>query len=704
MSNKTSLLELIKNKNLKEIENIIKKDKNINLNINDTESFIYYVLMFNYENILDLVLKRKNIRLDILDAEKRTILYNPIKFNYISVLKKLLIYDSKNIGINIIDIKDKINNSTALHYSIIYDNFEAFKILLDYNANITIVNNKKFNSFHLCILYNKNNEFLIFLLNKINEINFFTNDGENIIHFCIKENKENYISLILKKNMKPEYINSQEKLNGLTALHYAIIKNFKSTIIELIHYKADINIPDYYANTSLHYAVSEKNNEIIKIFLKYAPNYDFQNIDGDTALHMYLDNNNMDIEILENLILKTNLNIQNNNGVTCLKKLLYLDLFMEYIEILENKELNFFITDKENENMDEYLENQSILRIAINSYYNTILIKKENLIEVWEKKCADLKLTDKDCKETIKKIITKDKHSLPQVLYQNIFLDEGIFVDSCRYTGFPIDILFGIIYVYNTFKKNNFSLLLDYPLTKNEQLENRYKELGINYPFKLDFSNCEIIWCYQKIFYPTYFDYELEKKMKDKYIKYFAIPLGIEVDNNAHANILFIDKVSMTIERFEPNGANNPIGLNYNPNDLDTFLINKFNDYGFTYFKPNDFLPIIGFQMLENSDGEYKCRRVHDLNGFCGVWCTWWIFHRLKNISIKNTELASGLINHIKNKNLSFKKIIRNFTHYITELRDKELKKYDIDFNDWFVGNVTPTIVEQMGKDVLNML
>ena len=61
MSNKTSLLELIKNKKLKEIENILKNDRNVNLNITDTESFIYYVLMFNYENILDLVLKHKNI-------------------------------------------------------------------------------------------------------------------------------------------------------------------------------------------------------------------------------------------------------------------------------------------------------------------------------------------------------------------------------------------------------------------------------------------------------------------------------------------------------------------------------------------------------------------------------------------------------------------------------------------------------------------
>jgi len=275
-----------------------------------------------------------------------------------------------------VNIKDQTNNYIII-YAVIYNQISLVKKLYEHNARIDILDA----------------------------------DEKSILYYPIKFSYDSMLEFLLQLNKDTIGINILEIKDKTykTALHYAIIKNFKSTIIELIHYKADINIPDYYANTSLHYAVSEKNNEIIKIIIKYAPNYDFQNIDGDTALHMYLDNNNMDIEILENLILKTNLNIQNNKGVTCLKKLLYLDLFMDYIEILENKELNFFITDKENENMDEYLENQSILRIAINSYYNTILIKKENLIEVWEKKCADLKLTDKDCKETIKKIILKEK-------------------------------------------------------------------------------------------------------------------------------------------------------------------------------------------------------------------------------------------------------------------------------------------------------
>ena len=56
MSN--SLIELIKNKNIKELISIIKKDKDINLNINDSNYnyFIYYVILYNEEELLNLIL------------------------------------------------------------------------------------------------------------------------------------------------------------------------------------------------------------------------------------------------------------------------------------------------------------------------------------------------------------------------------------------------------------------------------------------------------------------------------------------------------------------------------------------------------------------------------------------------------------------------------------------------------------------------
>ena len=706
--NKLSIIDLIKNKNIKKLENIIKKNKNIDLNIKDDNNnyFIFYVIMYNYESLLDLILLR-NIKLDFLSIDKRSILYIPIKFAYNSILKKLLINDAKIIGINIVDIKDRLG-LTALHYSILFNNFEAFKLLIEYKANIFVINNQNLNSFHLAIQYNKK-EFLIYLLNIINEIDFYTDNKDNLLHFCLRNDTFDFIPLILKKKIN---INSKEELNGLTPLHMSIIKNSLSITNLLINFGSDINIQDFYGNSSLHYAVTEKNNDIIILLLKYNPNFNLLNIDSNTALHIYLENNNMNKNILEVLIKNTNLNIQNNNGNTCLKLLLDLDLFLDYQALLEIKELNFFITNNLDENMNQYLNHSEILNIVINSYYNNI-INEENLNEDWEKWCSNslieklktLKINKTEpidiCKEKIKQVIKEEKRSLPKLKDLNLVLDNGIFVNYCFYTGIPLDILFGLIYLYQIFKKNKFSLILDYPLSINIKLEDHYKKIGLDYPFKLEFSNCEIIWSYQKMFYPSYFEQEFSKKMNDNDINYITIPIGIELTSGSHANILFIDKINKTIERFEPNGANYPIGLNYNSSYLDNILENKFVEYNLVFMKPSDFLPNIGFQILENLE-ENKCKKIGDPNGFCGVWCTWWIFHRLKNPLIPNNQLANLLIQTIKMKNLSFKNLIRQFSYYIVELRDSNLKKYKIDINDWMVGNVTLETINLLEKDILN--
>ena len=78
-----SILELIKKKKIKELITVIKNDKDINLNVKDINYnyFIYYVIIYNEEELLDLILTR-NIRLDILDSDGRNILYYPIKFKY----------------------------------------------------------------------------------------------------------------------------------------------------------------------------------------------------------------------------------------------------------------------------------------------------------------------------------------------------------------------------------------------------------------------------------------------------------------------------------------------------------------------------------------------------------------------------------------------------------------------------------------------
>jgi len=706
-----SLIELVKNKKIKELENIIKKDKEINLNVKDENYnyFIYYVLLYNLDELLDLVLKR-NVRLDILDSDGRNILYTPIKFSYNTILKKLLIQDSENIGIGILDIKDKLG-LTALQYSIIFNNYNSFILLLENNANYLINNNQELNSFHIAIQYDRL-KFFISLLNKISDINFYTKDKENLIQFCITNDKLDYIQYILKKKIN---INTQEEVNGLTAQHQIIIKNNKNILQQLICYGANINTQDFYGNSCLHYSISEKNKDVINIILKYNPNYNLTNIDGNTPLHMYLsnkdaDNFNLDKEILKILIKHTNLNIQNNEGETCLKKIMELYIFNDYKNILVEKELNFFIKDNQDEDISKSLNDEDIFEIAIESFYNTLVLKQDNLIEDWEKWCSkglidklktikSSKNEPKDiCIDKIRDVIINEKRSLPKYNKMNLILDNGIFMNNCFYTGIPLDILMGLLYLNKTNK--NIGLILDYPLTINKPVETYYEKLGIDYPYKIEFSNCEILWTFQKLFYPSYFDFELDKKMKDPHVKFIVIPLGIELNEGSHANILIIDKENKIIERFEPNGSNHPYGLNYNPNLLDSLLENKFVEHNLELLKPSDFLPSIGFQILENLE-ESKCKKLGDPNGFCGVWCTWWAFHKIKNYKMKSTELAISLIQTIKMENKSFKNIIRNFSYYIVELRDNLLKKFNVDINDWMVSNIEPEKINLIEKEIL---
>ena len=123
------IFNLIKSKDYKKL-------KELDLNIFDDQNnyLIHYVLLNDQVDILKIILKR-DIRLDVLDIDGRTILHTPIKFNFISTLKILLDYNSDLIGISIIDIKDKLG-LTALHYCIILNNFECFKLLIKKNLTL----------------------------------------------------------------------------------------------------------------------------------------------------------------------------------------------------------------------------------------------------------------------------------------------------------------------------------------------------------------------------------------------------------------------------------------------------------------------------------------------------------------------------------------------------------------------------------------
>ena len=577
-------------------------------------------------------------------------------------------------------------------------------------SNIFNLNEDDKNVMELCFDYNRN-EMIIKLIEIIPDINILNYKGENILQVALNYNNFEIVNYILEKEIN---VNNADYENGLTALHHAIIIDKRKIIEKIIKKGGDINYLDNIGNSPFHYAVIEKNIDLIEYFINEIDvKFNLLNLNGNIPIINYFNvnlsnENSREFEMLLKFIEKSNLNIINNEGNTPMHLLVekYLWEKEKIYSILKKKKINIFILNNNNETVyDLILNKDKIINLVSESYYYLLQKNKSKIKNNWEKKCSTQDyqmIKDNDDKEKciiqIKKFIVKNKVSIPNFYDYIINIDSGIFVNTCFYTGSTIDILFGLLYLKNNF--NNLSLILEYPLSINEDVINTYRKFGIYYSFKLEFLNISIMWVFQKIIYPTNFDY-----IENKDFDYLIIPISIETEIGAHANMLFYDKKNKIVERFEPNGKNYPRGLNYNPDLLDSILENKFKsfDNDIKYRRPKNYLPIIGFQFLETLENR-KCRRIGDPNGFCAVWCIWWIEQKIKNIKIESSILAEKLIERTKLNNFKFKNLIRNYSKNITDLRDNYLQKYNLDINDWINKNYTEDIIEKLENDISSII
>ena len=714
MDEKYQLLELIKsNSNIDKAIKIILSGKIQNLNIQDENNkyLIQYIILYNQYKLLDTIIKynEKNINksitinLNIVDSDGRTILYNCINYGYNELLKILLDYDKTNIGISLIDYTDRLGYS-PLHYSVIFGNMNAFKQLLDYKSDPYIISKDNSNVFMICLEYGRT-EFLLELINRKYNLNFLTKKNETLLQLCINFSNNKFIDILLEKNIN--LLNTINKFN-LTALNQTIIIDNFEIFSKLIKIENNgINIPDYQGNTPLHHILIDNKLNYFNLIIKRTDlEWNISNINGSIPLDILLDSNLLEQVKINDIILKSDLNIQNNSGETCFMKMIRMNLIDKFRDVLEKKPLNFFIP-----NNDAILDKEMVELLA-KSYYNQIKLNSD-IGDDWEKWCAKdlidklkpiaktLKINSTSsqdiCISKITEVIKKEKRSLPKSGIYDFVLDDGIFTQNCSYTGMPIDILFGLLLMVQSF--DFIDLLIDYPMSINEELEPYYSKLNLDNPYKMDFANIEILWIYQKIFFPTYFDNKIKSLLNKK--SYVIIPLGIETSVGAHANILWWDVANNIIERFEPNGSNPPVGLNYNPELLDTILESKFKSYipELKYYRPKEYLPVIGFQQLENLE-TYKCKKLGDPNGFCGVWCIWWVYQKALNIDIKISKFADEIIRKIKLDNKSFKWLIRNFSKKITNIRDDFLEKNSLDINDWIVANYSQEMLDEFEKNI----
>ena len=688
MENKYSLFELIKSHQYSKLIDIIKSDENIDLNeVDETNTYlIQYAILFRQKQLVALLIS-KGCKLDIMDSDGRSIFYVPIKYGYNEIVSLMINFSDVVVGIPLLELQDK-NKNIPLHYAIMFNKYDIIMEILGTNHNFSFKDINGNTALHLMIKNIKSDktDIISLMLSKRIGLSYTNNDGQNALHIAIDVNSYATCEILLNGGID---INTETVDSHITPLLQATINSNIPILKLLLKYNPDVNYQDIYGNSSLNHSIMNKSKQIIELLYPIS-NVNLVNISGKSAIYLFFDLeydlSNLDEYYFREILLKSDINLQDNQGKTLWHYLVENDIWITYSDILINKKNKVFIQDingitpfdslkKKTDHFNKFID------LIANSFYNYLIVKPYlNIYNI------DLKTNKKNnALEQIKKLIEEDHISYPSKKKTYCMSEIDIInIKFSSYTGIGLDIVCGLLYLLG--KHKNVDTTLTDNFIDNPILSDYYKSNGI----LIDglFLNYEIIWSFQRLFIPSILNSKIKQFLKDDKKQFLVIPLGIELSNGSHANILLYDKTKAELERFEPYGKSFPPGYNYNPINLDQNIKNLFNslfedsEIKSSYISPTDYEPKIGLQLLDTQ--EYtKEKNIGDPGGFCGAWSLFYVEMRINNKNIPKNDLIGNLINHIRLKRVTFRSVIRNFTKNITDIRDKILMKADIDINIW---------------------
>lgn len=675
------------------ITSIPKTDIDINTKDNYGNYLINYICLLNYPRCLEVILKF-DCRLDIIDDAGHSIMYYPIRLNYTEIFNILI--KTRSIGSCIIDIVDK-HDKTPLFYAIDSKNYIFLQELITNGANSDHVNKDSYTPFLYSI---KKRDYIAtnLLFRNTNMLNIQNNMGYTPLHYLVY-NKHNELIKKLLENGATQYLG--EFSNGHTPIFYSIFKDYTDVSILLLNNtreKFNYDYQDYEGNTLFHVICSYEKFNNFDIYLENVTknpklfDFDQTNIDGDTVLHYILTyHDKIDIDIVKFFIKNTDLNIQNNEGVTPLHLISKYDLWEKYHEIISTKKLYPFIMNKDNKTVFDFivlLSRKTVDDILVKSILNNI--KQRELIE----KC---KIEDNECINEIKNAIyIKD----PKIFgkYSSINIDTFQYVPFTTFTGSQIDQFFGFYYLKLKFKN------LDIPMINSRKVGEKTKKLfdllGLKIGMNKFFLDFEVKWVTQQLILPDHFETKIIDFFNNSTYDILIYPINIILTNGEHSNLLIIDKKKKEIYRFEPHGSIYLSNFNYNPDSFDNLLKKKIKNImpDLTYITPNQFLPVIGFQSLDVNELDTN-HNIGDPNGFCLLWCIWFSYYKTMYLDLDIKKLTKKLIKSIRMKNITYRNLIRNFSKEITDLRDIYLSKHNHDINDYLNNRINYETITDIIND-----
>lgn len=689
----------------------------IDISTKDTggNSIIFDAITRGYTKAVKLILEF-DPRLDVLDTEGYSLLYYPIKQNDMEILSILLAADADSIGASLSDIGDKIKN-VPLFYCIKFNNLQAMKILIDHGANVNYRNDSHNTALHAATIRGNIAMMTLLLANDAN-VNARSNDGSTALqHACNFDNPE-AVKILLDHGADP---NLTDSTHEFSPLFYAVQNGSVAATKLLVQHHANPNHQDYAGNTVFTYAINSQRFEIIEILISSYPigkrklniytedinaqvscnciDPNLVNLDGFTLAHLFIYFfHETFIDYLKRILPACNLNYQDNQGNTVLLLLAKYKLWQEFKDILVVKKLNIFIRNNENKMPYSYASDNLFIDMVIQSYANYLRAYPNQWLEQWQNDCVD-----KDCTEMIRSQILQRKISVPiKANKQQIILDPETIVNFSTFTGSILDVVVGFRYLCNKYP-NCYSTFTSYRTMDITYM----KQLGIMEAPGKAVMAIEIMWVYQKLFLPPDFNKTIADIIANDY-QYIIVPIGIVLSNGAHSNCLFYHVKTRVLERFEPHGAKYPVRLNYNPDLLDNILFKTWNNIisvitgeptKIDYYTPASYLPKIGFQMLEGREVSVNMN-IGDPNGFCSLWCIFYLDYRLRYPTVKPDKLVKELIRYVSVNRLSFRSTIRNYSKRITDLRDSYLVAIGQDINDYMNQRLTVDDLIRLNRDL----
>lgn len=698
--NVEQLFNLLREKNQEEFIRLSESISNFDWDIRDNNGhfLIQLAVVFNLENVVKKLLTF-DVKVDFIDQEGKTLLYYPIKYGYINLINILLEYDKTIIGVSLLENVD-INGHIPLHYTVQYNNINLFQEIYNrYPKSINTKNNQGISPFLLAIIMSRADIINFCLKSPIVDLTQTNNFGETCIHLLINnastlQTTNDIINVVLDKDETIVDIPENEMMSS--PLMYAIANQNYGIFKLLVNKSKKWHLQDVLGNTFLHYLILEQKWQIINAldFTNYKPILGIMNLEGQTPLHLIIElynYHNISFDLLRMMIKESNINRPNSSNVT----------IVDLLDKIESKELDIIteLNEKEYYNY-ELVQNVKFKRFLIESYKHQLRTKDKAMFS----RESDKKiLVDKVSDNEIVKTIMAQKSAIVLVNQNHkelLKLDRLPDAESTRFTGLTIDVLSGMLYLKQKHHATCQTLTLidgSYSLLSNEMLETFIKTIGKSIYLRGEFLNIELLWINYKLFFPTNFDLYFQKLLKNSNCHYIMIPLGIDIAAGGHSNMLILDVQNGELERFEPYGAYPPINYNYYPTVLDSQIEMYFKRLlpKLKYIPPSQFLPSLGFQSIETYSS-YKCKRIGDPEGFCAAWSLWWADNRIKNSHINRKELSEKLIDQIRQENISFKSVIRNYSKLIADFRDSYLDKLKLNINDFINDTFSDKQIQEL--------